>query len=82
MLQIIRFLEEDVDGCGTDIEAMISIETDFALTFGHKKRLSEAVEEAKEELEEWDTDTLINIAMEKVFGEQGEAVYPDIEVIF
>lgn len=82
--QIISFVERDVDGCGTDVGVMVLIKTDSALTAEHKEKLLCAIEDAKNEIEEWDTDTVVNEAMERVFGEDAEYEYiiADIEVEF
>lgn len=49
MKQIINFIDADVDGCGTDVETMIQIEGDQALTNGAIKRIKDAIERYKKE---------------------------------
>ena len=85
MLQIVRFVEQDVDGCGTDVEAMVWVETDADLCSGYTERLEQAVAETKRELvDEWSTDELIDGAMKRVFGDDVKCggIWADIEVVF
>ena len=35
--QIIKFVEKNVDGCGTDAEVMVLIQTDGLLTNGNRR---------------------------------------------
>lgn len=84
--QIIRFTERNVDGCGSDAEVMVLLKTDFLLTSGHKTRLEHEIESIKREWEgdDWDTDSVVEEAIARVFGEDAEweAVLPDLEVEF
>lgn len=84
MKQVINFIEKNVDGCGTDVSVMIMVDTDLVLTAGHRERLLAAIEEIKNKLAgEWDTDTLINEAMVKVFDEEEyEVLLPDLTIEF
>ena len=49
MTQIINFIDTDVDGCGTDVETMIQIKGEQALTNGAVKRIKDAIERYKKE---------------------------------
>lgn len=49
MKQIINFIDVDVDGCGTNVETMIQIEGDQALTNGTIKRIKDVIERYKKE---------------------------------
>lgn len=84
--QIIKFVETDVDGCGTNAEVMILVKTDMMLTRGHEERLEKIIEEIRNEWEddEWDTDSVVEEAVKRVFGEdvEWEVILPDIEVEF
>lgn len=84
--QIIRFVERDIDGCGTDAEVMVLLKTDMVLTRGHKERLEKAIEDIRNEWEndEWDTDSVVEEAFTRVFGTdvEVETIIPDIEVEF
>lgn len=84
--QIIRFVERDIDGCGTDAEVMVLLKTDMLLTRGHKERLEKAIEDIRNEWEddEWDTDSVVEEAFTRVFGTdvEVETLIPDIEVEF
>lgn len=63
MKQIIKLIDVDVDGCGTNVESMIQVEGKQKLTSGIIKRIKDAIEKYKEENDgEWDTDSIIDIA--------------------
>ena len=84
--QIIRFVERDIDGCGTNAEVIVLLKTDMVLTRGHKERLEKAIEDIRNEWEddEWDTDSVVEEAFIRVFGAdvEVETIIPDIEVEF
>ena len=84
--QIISFVERNVDGCGTDAEAMVLIKTEFLLTSEHKTRLETAIEAIRNEWEsnKWDTGSVVEEAIARVFGADVEwkIVIPDIGVEF
>lgn len=84
--QIIKFVETDVDGCGTNEEVIILVKTDMLFTRGHKERLEKAIEDIKNEWEddEWDTDSVVEEAFTRVFGNdvEYEVILPDIEIEF
>ena len=65
MKQIIKFIDVNVDGCGTDIDVYVKVEGKTELTNGVINRTKEAIEKYKEENQyEWDTDTIIDAACE------------------
>ena len=84
--QIIKFVEKDVDGCGTDAEVTLLLRTEFPLTNGHRERLEKAITDIREEWEpeEQDTDSVVTEAFTRVFGAdvEVETIVPDIEVEF
>ena len=84
--QIVRFVERDIDGCGTDAEVMVLLKADMVLTRGHKERLEKSIEDIRNEWEddEWDTDSVVEEAFTRVFGTdvEVETIIPDIEVEF
>lgn len=89
MNQFIRFVETNVDGCGTNAEVLVLFKTDSILTNGCKERLQKALSELKQEWEpdEWDTDSAVMEALVRTFGqaivdEDVEVILPDIEVEF
>lgn len=86
MTQLIGFTEENVDGCGTNVEITVELCIDRFLTKGDKERLVKAIKEIKEGCieDDWDTDDIIRCAMKKVFGGCANFwyVYPDIEITF
>ncbi len=84
--QIIKFVEKNVDGCGTDAEVMVLIQTDGLLTNGHKMRLEKAIEDIRTEwdTDDWDTDSVVEEAIVRVFGADAEVkiVIPDLLIEF
>ena len=64
MIEIIKFVDVNVDGCGTDIDAYVKVEGETALTNGVIERTKKVIEKYKEENPEWDTDTVIDVACE------------------
>ncbi len=65
MIQIIKFIDVNVDGCGTDIDMYVKVEGDSALTNGVIDRTKKVIEEYKDENPyEWDTDTVIDVVCE------------------
>lgn len=61
MKQILRLIEENVDGCGTDVSVLLEIK-------GEKEvdtiRLKNKILDEKEQMEYPDSDTLFEIAAE------------------
>lgn len=81
---IIKFIDEDVDGCGTDV-------VNFARAYGGDvsvgtiDRIKEAIENYKRENEgEWDTDGCLEAATEQLEAEGFEVhwINPNIEICF
>lgn len=85
MTRYIKFVEENVDGCGTDAEVVIAIESDLCLTPAYVTALTNAISDIKKEWDEddWDTDAVVEEAMTRVFGDVDyTVVYPDICIVF
>ena len=83
--QIIKFVERNVDGCGTDAEVTILVKTRLPLS-EVQERLTKTIEDMRKEVEEemWDTDSVVHEACTKVFGSdtEWEVFVPDIAIIF
>lgn len=83
--QIIKFVERNVDGCGTDAEVTILVNTSLPLS-EVQERLTKTIEGMRKEVEEemWDTDSVVYEACTKVFGldAEWEVFVPDIAIIF
>lgn len=74
MIQIIKMIDVNVDGCGTDIDAYIKVEGETELTNGVIERTKKAIEKYKEENPyDWDTDTIIELACEYLKTEDYKA---------
>lgn len=66
-MKLVRFTEENVDGCGTDAEVIIQVNTDEPVNSKILEGIiSEYISGNKEE--DLDTDTIVAAACEKYFG--------------
>lgn len=80
MIQIIKFIDVDSDGCGTDIDVYVKVEGKTELTNGVLERIKKAIEKHKEDNPfEWDTNTVIDIACEHLKTEGYEAETTDYD---
>ena len=65
MTQIIKFIDVNTDGYGTDIDVYVKIEGKEELTNGVFERTKKVIEDYKEDNPyEWDTNTIIDVACE------------------
>lgn len=84
--QLIHFTEKNVDGCGTDAELLLAVETNEPLTKEHQQNLARVIEDIRHEWEpeECDTDSVVEEAMTRIFGENARyhTVTPDISIVF
>lgn len=65
MKQIIKFIDVNIDGCGTNVEFMVQVEGKQELTNGVIQRTKDAIEKYKKEnYGEYDTDSIIDVACE------------------
>ena len=65
MIQIIKFIDVDADGCGTDIDVYVKVKGETELTNGVIERTKKVIKEHKEEDPYgWDTNTVIDAACE------------------
>lgn len=70
MKQIIKFIDADVDGCGTNVESMIQVEGKQELTNEIIQRTKDAIEKYKKENDgKYDTDSIIDAACEHLESE-------------
>ena len=70
MKQIIKFIDTNIDGCGTNVESMVQIEGKHELTNGVIQRTKDAIEKYKKENNgEYDTDSIIDAACEHLESE-------------
>lgn len=70
MKQIIRFIDEDVDGCGLNVSTMIQVEGKQVLTNEILLKTKDAIEKYKKENNgEYDTDSIIDVACEYLESE-------------
>ena len=85
MMQIIKFTDVDVDGCGTNVEVYVQVEGKSELTNGIIERTKTEIEKYKEENSgEWDTDSVLDVACEylETEGYMCHFVVPDYEIQF
>lgn len=72
--QYIGFVDEDVDGCGTDVKAIAKVYGN-EITVGTVDRIKDAIRNYKNENKgEWDTDGCLDAATEQLKAE-GYEVY-------
>ena len=65
MKQIIKFIDINIDGCGTNVESMVQVEGKQELTNGVIQRTKNAIEKYKKEnYGEYHTDSNIDVACE------------------
>ena len=70
MKQIIKFIDANIDGCGTNVESMVQIEGKHELTNGVIQRTKDAIEKYKKDNNgEYDTDSVIDVACEHLESE-------------
>lgn len=88
-MKIIKFVERNVDGCGSNAEVIVSIKSDWRVSNDDAKRLADEIKLIKKEWanEPWDTDSIVEEALLRVFGQYAldfeiEFITPDIEVEF
>lgn len=78
---IVKFIDYDVDGCGTEINSMITFNAE--LTEKQKMRLLELTNQIKD-TEDWDFDTLVDDVCEAFKNETNIGYYytnHDVEII-
>ena len=85
MIQIIKFVDVNADGYGTDIDIYVRVEGKTELTNGVIERTKKVIEDYKEKNPyEWDTDTVIDVACKhlKVEGYKTESISYDYCIEF
>lgn len=85
MKQIVKLIDVNVDGCGTNVEALIQIEGKQSITDDIIQKTRDAIDKYKHENSgEWDTDSIINVAckyLEKE-GYTSDYISPDAVIEF
>ena len=82
--QIIEFIDENVDGCGTDVIVLAKIYGND-ITVETIDSVKDAICNYKNENEgEWDTDGCLNVAQEQLEAEGYEVhwINPSVEICF
>lgn len=82
--QIIRFIDEDIDGDGTDIVVFAEVVGDI-LTNGTAERIHASIDRYKAANRgEWDTDGCLDAAREQLESEGYKVrfFYPSVEICF
>ena len=65
MKQIIKLIDVDVDGCGTNVETMIQVEGKHELTKRIFKGINDTIQKYKKECDgEYDTDNIVETVCE------------------
>ena len=88
-MQFIKFVERNVDGCGSNAEVLVLINSDQQVSNDDAKRFADEIELIKKEWADkpWDTDSIVEEALLRVLGQYAldfeiEFIIPDIEVEF
>lgn len=82
--KIIEFIDENVDGCGTDIKVLIKVTGSYDIN-EEKIIIKDKIKEFQEEnIDEWDTDSVIDMVVEYLESKGYECTYiiPEIEITF
>lgn len=84
MVQVIKFTDVNVDGCGTDIVTYIQVEGNKELTIRIIDNVYNEIERYKSENEEWDTDSVLDAVCEylEVHGYKCGSIIPNFEIEF
>ena len=70
MKQIVKLIDVDIDGCGTNVETMIQVEGKQELTNGIIERIKDAIDKYKKENDgEYDTDSIVGVVCEYLESE-------------
>lgn len=65
MIQIIKFIDVNADGCGTDVDIYVKVEGKTKLNNGVIERTKKVIKDYKEKNPyEWDTNTVVDVACE------------------
>ena len=81
--QFIKFIDEDVDGCGTNITTIAKVYGND-ITVGTIDRIKDAINNYKREDDEWDTDGCLEAAQDQFEAEGYEVswINEEIEICF
>lgn len=86
MKQIIKFIDEDVDGCGLNVDTMIQVEGKQELTNEILLKTKDVIEKYKKENNgEYDTDSIIiDVACEYLESEgyMCDYISEDVTIMF
>lgn len=85
MKQIIKLIDVNIDGCGTNIESMIQVEGKQELTNGIIQRTKDAIEKYKKENRgEWDTNDIIDVVCKhlEIEGYMCDNILEDVTIEF
>ena len=62
MKQVIKFIDENVDGCGTNVEVLIQVEGKLQLTSAVLQETKDVIKRYKIENDLWCTDEVVDEA--------------------
>lgn len=81
--QYIKFIENDVDGYGTDVDLYIKIDTVLPVTASYVTKLQEALANIKSEqpTNACDIYSMIREAVQRVFGPEQEFEFVNCDLI-
>lgn len=65
MKQIVKLIDVDVDGCGTNVETMIQVEDEHELTKEIFQGIKDTIDKYKKECNgEYDTNSIVDVVCE------------------
>ena len=66
---IIKFVDANADGCGTDIVVFVEATGDKAVSQSSIDKVIKVINNYKRRYEDWDTDSIIEVAVKKLKAE-------------
>lgn len=83
--QIIKFIDKNIDGCGTDIEGWLKIKGSIIDEDSIVENLKKVITTTKNTIEDWDTDTILDACAEYLkeqYDFECEWICPEIVIEF
>lgn len=83
--QIIKFIDKNIDGCGTDVEVWLKIKGPIVDEDSIVENLRKVITATKSSIEDWDTDTVLDACVEYLkeqYDFECEYLSPEIEIEF
>ncbi len=81
---VIKFVDANADGCGTDIVIYVEVTGEKAVGENVIKKISTAISNYQKRYDDWDTDSIIDVAFKKLKAEgyKCKTLNPSFEIEF